>query len=144
MVCFSLWWSGDFWGKMGSIDKTSAETSFYRKYGNGRTSKPQSSHHPSIWTRPIWHLTELFLFFRKGEQIYEQLRSLGASLDWSRACFTMDPVRPAHMCRSQATCFMLALYVMVRSYVTYTGMSSLGHLRKFLASLGPARKESGG
>ncbi|XP_024864985.1 valine--tRNA ligase, mitochondrial isoform X3 [Kryptolebias marmoratus] len=27
----------------------------------------------------------------KGEEIYHQLRKLGASLDWSRACFTMDP-----------------------------------------------------
>ncbi|XP_014845519.1 PREDICTED: valine--tRNA ligase, mitochondrial-like [Poecilia mexicana] len=27
----------------------------------------------------------------KGEEIYHQLRGLGASLDWSRACFTMDP-----------------------------------------------------
>uniref|UniRef100_A0A3B5L3G8 Valine--tRNA ligase, mitochondrial n=1 Tax=Xiphophorus couchianus TaxID=32473 RepID=A0A3B5L3G8_9TELE len=27
----------------------------------------------------------------KGEEIYHQLRRLGASLDWSRACFTMDP-----------------------------------------------------
>lgn len=27
----------------------------------------------------------------KGGEIYEQLRRLGASLDWSRACFTMDP-----------------------------------------------------
>ncbi|XP_047460338.1 valine--tRNA ligase, mitochondrial [Mugil cephalus] len=27
----------------------------------------------------------------KGEEIYHQLRMLGASLDWSRACFTMDP-----------------------------------------------------
>lgn len=27
----------------------------------------------------------------RGEEIYQQLRSLGASLDWSRACFTMDP-----------------------------------------------------
>ncbi|XP_029022067.1 valine--tRNA ligase, mitochondrial isoform X3 [Betta splendens] len=27
----------------------------------------------------------------KGEEIYEQLRRLGASLDWSRARFTMDP-----------------------------------------------------
>ncbi|KAM4549628.1 valine--tRNA ligase, mitochondrial isoform 2-T2 [Fundulus diaphanus] len=27
----------------------------------------------------------------KGEEIYHQLRQLGASLDWSRACFTMDP-----------------------------------------------------
>ncbi|XP_070702289.1 valine--tRNA ligase, mitochondrial isoform X2 [Pempheris klunzingeri] len=27
----------------------------------------------------------------KGDEIYQQLRRLGASLDWSRACFTMDP-----------------------------------------------------
>ncbi|XP_053719802.1 valine--tRNA ligase, mitochondrial isoform X1 [Synchiropus splendidus] len=27
----------------------------------------------------------------KGAEIYMQLRKLGASLDWSRACFTMDP-----------------------------------------------------
>lgn len=35
-----------------------------------------------------------FFFFlsRKGDEIYHQLRKLGASLDWSRACFTMDPV----------------------------------------------------
>lgn len=33
---------------------------------------------------------------RKGEEIYQQLRSLGASLDWSRACFTLDPVGPTH------------------------------------------------
>ena len=30
---------------------------------------------------------------RKGEEIYQQLRSLGASVDWGRACFTLDPVR---------------------------------------------------
>ncbi|XP_028316427.1 valine--tRNA ligase, mitochondrial isoform X2 [Gouania willdenowi] len=28
---------------------------------------------------------------QKGEEIYTQLKTLGASLDWSRACFTMDP-----------------------------------------------------
>ncbi|KAK2518912.1 hypothetical protein Q9966_014157 [Columba livia] len=27
----------------------------------------------------------------KGDRIYQQLRRLGASLDWERACFTMDP-----------------------------------------------------
>uniref|UniRef100_A0A1A8CTA0 Valine--tRNA ligase, mitochondrial n=1 Tax=Nothobranchius kadleci TaxID=1051664 RepID=A0A1A8CTA0_NOTKA len=27
----------------------------------------------------------------KGDEIYQQLRMLGSSLDWSRACFTMDP-----------------------------------------------------
>ena len=26
-----------------------------------------------------------------GEAIYDQLRRLGSSLDWDRACFTMDP-----------------------------------------------------
>ncbi|KAM7538822.1 hypothetical protein Aperf_G00000051237 [Anoplocephala perfoliata] len=29
----------------------------------------------------------------KGENIYHQLRALGSSCDWSRACFTMDPKR---------------------------------------------------
>lgn len=28
---------------------------------------------------------------RKGDRIYTQLRKLGSSLDWDRACFTMDP-----------------------------------------------------
>lgn len=32
------------------------------------------------------------LFFRKGDRIYHQLKKLGSSLDWDRACFTMDPV----------------------------------------------------
>ncbi|XP_071276609.1 valine--tRNA ligase isoform X3 [Agelaius tricolor] len=27
----------------------------------------------------------------KGDRIYQQLRRLGASMDWERACFTMDP-----------------------------------------------------
>ncbi|CAN0389372.1 unnamed protein product [Lampetra fluviatilis] len=27
----------------------------------------------------------------KGDRIYHQLRTLGSSLDWDRACFTMDP-----------------------------------------------------
>ena len=28
---------------------------------------------------------------RKGGRIYDQLRTLGSSMDWDRACFTMDP-----------------------------------------------------
>lgn len=31
------------------------------------------------------------IFFRKGDRIYSQLRKIGGSFDWSRACFTMDP-----------------------------------------------------
>jgi valyl-tRNA synthetase len=28
----------------------------------------------------------------KGDRIYHQLKRLGGSYDWDRACFTMDPV----------------------------------------------------
>lgn len=28
---------------------------------------------------------------RKGDRIYHQLRTLGSSFDWTRACFTMEP-----------------------------------------------------
>lgn len=38
-------------------------------------------------------LIYLSICARKGDEIYHQLRRLGASLDWSRACFTMDQVR---------------------------------------------------
>lgn len=33
------------------------------------------------------------MFCSKGDRIYEQMKKMGASLDWSRACFTMDDVR---------------------------------------------------
>lgn len=35
--------------------------------------------------------------FRKGDRIYHQLKKLGSSLDWDRACFTMDPVSFLHL-----------------------------------------------
>ena len=43
---------------------------------------------------------------RKGDRIYHQLRTLGTSYDWDRACFTMDPVSggavrvPVNLCTS--------------------------------------------
>lgn len=39
----------------------------------------------------------------KGDEIYHQLRKLGASLDWSRACFTMDPVRVESNCTNNCS-----------------------------------------
>ena len=30
--------------------------------------------------------------YRKGDIIYEQMKKMGSSLDWSRAVFTLDPV----------------------------------------------------
>nr|XP_054510183.1 valine--tRNA ligase, mitochondrial-like [Agelaius phoeniceus] len=38
------------------------------------------------FVREVWRWKE-----RHGEQILQQLRALGASLDWSRCAFTMDP-----------------------------------------------------
>ena len=32
----------------------------------------------------------MIIIHRKGNRIYEQLERLGSSLDWDRACFTMD------------------------------------------------------
>lgn len=39
---------------------------------------------------------------RKGDTIYLQLRKLGSSLDWTRACFTMDP----GLCRAVTEAFV--------------------------------------
>ena len=43
----------------------------------------------------FWENEEYMIFRyldRKGDRIYEQLRKMGVSVDWDRACFTMDPV----------------------------------------------------
>ena len=36
--------------------------------------------------------TVMAVVCRKGVCIYNQLKKLGSSVDWDRACFTMDPV----------------------------------------------------
>ena len=43
-------------------------------------------------------LSGLFYLFRKGYAIYEQMKRLGASLDWQRATFTLDEVGAVCMC----------------------------------------------
>ncbi|XP_052526786.1 valine--tRNA ligase, partial [Tympanuchus pallidicinctus] len=45
----------------------------------------------------VWRWKE-----EKGDRIYQQLRRLGASMDWDRACFTMDP----KMCRAVTEAFV--------------------------------------
>ena len=47
---------------------------------------------------------------RKGDRIYHQLRKMGSSYDWDRACFTMDAVRT--LCLSVCLC-CLCVYVPV-------------------------------
>lgn len=37
-------------------------------------------------------LNVCFQCFRKGDRIYHQLKKLGGSYDWDRACSPMDPV----------------------------------------------------
>uniref|UniRef100_H3CK65 Valine--tRNA ligase, mitochondrial n=1 Tax=Tetraodon nigroviridis TaxID=99883 RepID=H3CK65_TETNG len=50
------------------------------------TGKRRQDFSRQEFLQEVWKWKE-----EKGEQIYQQLRSLGASLDWSRACFTLDP-----------------------------------------------------
>lgn len=51
-----------------------------------------------------------FLVHRHGDRIYEQLRRTGSSLDWDRACFTLDDVGCDEMyvtCNAHiVTCFL--------------------------------------
>ncbi|XP_049648753.1 valine--tRNA ligase [Accipiter gentilis] len=47
--------------------------------------------------REVWRWKD-----EKGDRIYQQLRRLGASMDWDRACFTMDP----KMCRAVREAFV--------------------------------------
>ena len=37
-------------------------------------------------------LLSFIILFRKGGRIYDQMKRLGSSLDWTRDCFTLDPV----------------------------------------------------
>ncbi|XP_040262342.1 valine--tRNA ligase, mitochondrial-like [Bufo bufo] len=45
--------------------------------------------------KAVWEWKE-----SKGDRIYHQLKSLGASLDWDRSCFTMDKVICCQSCAS--------------------------------------------
>lgn len=44
----------------------------------------------------------LIVHCRKGNRIYMQLRKLGGSFDWDRACFTMD----LKLCRAVTEAFI--------------------------------------
>ncbi len=104
-VCARQWWRGDCSGNKESAGRTSPRRSFYTRCGNGRMSECLYSHRHFLYTVGLFcwgFFIELRAFValcpRKGEEIYHQLRRLGASLDWSRACFTMDLVRlQSHM-----------------------------------------------
>jgi valyl-tRNA synthetase len=47
--------------------------------------------------KKVWEWKE-----ESGATIYEQLRKLGSSVDWDRACFTMDP----KMCKAVTEAFV--------------------------------------
>uniref|UniRef100_A0A4W5MHP0 Valine--tRNA ligase, mitochondrial n=1 Tax=Hucho hucho TaxID=62062 RepID=A0A4W5MHP0_9TELE len=67
----------------GIATQTVVERRLFRERGKRRQDLSREEFLKEVWT---WKK-------EKGEEIYHQLRELGASLDWSRACFTMDPVR---------------------------------------------------
>ncbi|XP_054877845.1 valine--tRNA ligase, mitochondrial isoform X1 [Poeciliopsis prolifica] len=65
----------------GIATQTVVERRLLRKTGKRRQDFSREEFLQEVWK---WKN-------EKGEEIYHQLRTLGASLDWSRACFTMDP-----------------------------------------------------
>ncbi|XP_068188324.1 valine--tRNA ligase, mitochondrial [Antennarius striatus] len=65
----------------GIATQTVVERKLLRERGKHRRSFSRQEFLQEVWS---WKN-------EKGEEIYQQLRQLGASLDWSRACFTMDP-----------------------------------------------------
>uniref|UniRef100_A0A8C7IRB3 Valine--tRNA ligase, mitochondrial n=1 Tax=Oncorhynchus kisutch TaxID=8019 RepID=A0A8C7IRB3_ONCKI len=65
----------------GIATQTVVERRLFRERGKRRQDLSREEFLKEVWT---WKK-------EKGEEIYHQLRKLGASLDWSRACFTMDP-----------------------------------------------------
>lgn len=50
----------------------------------------------------VFNYIYFLLTFRKGDRIYLQLRKIGGSFDWNRACFTMDP----KLCRAVTEAFV--------------------------------------
>lgn len=51
-----------------------------------REGRTRQQLHREEFLKEVWRWKE-----DKGDEIYQQLRTLGASLDWTRSCFTMDP-----------------------------------------------------
>ncbi|XP_066529693.1 valine--tRNA ligase, mitochondrial [Hoplias malabaricus] len=65
----------------GIATQSVVERKLLREQGKRRQDFSREEFLQEVWT---WKKD-------KGDEIYHQLRKLGASLDWSRACFTMDP-----------------------------------------------------
>lgn len=92
-VSVRLWLRGGFYRSMGSADRITVERNSCRRCGGGKTSESGTLSVDSLSVRECETLKcQMFMCFRKGDEIYRQLKKLGASLDWSRACFTMDRV----------------------------------------------------
>ncbi len=51
-----------------------------------------------IWKTCTKCCSSISFHRRKGDTIHSQMRSMGLSLDWSRNCFTLDPVSFVDVC----------------------------------------------
>ncbi|TRY60213.1 hypothetical protein DNTS_026363 [Danionella cerebrum] len=65
----------------GIATQSVVERKLLREHGKSRLEYSREEFLKEVWR---WKN-------EKGDGIYHQLKKLGASLDWSRACFTMDP-----------------------------------------------------
>ncbi|MGH0128051.1 UNVERIFIED_CONTAM: hypothetical protein FKN15_036096 [Acipenser sinensis] len=77
-ACWYAWWEkqGFFQPEYHAV----VEKRLYREKGVRRQDLSREE-----FQHEVWRWKE-----QKGDEIYHQLRKLGASLDWERACFTMD------------------------------------------------------
>ncbi|XP_046699931.1 valine--tRNA ligase, mitochondrial isoform X1 [Silurus meridionalis] len=64
----------------GIATQSVVERRLFQQYGKCRQDYRREEFLQEVWN---WKT-------QKGDEIYHQLKKLGASLDWSRACFTMD------------------------------------------------------
>ncbi|KAH1183085.1 hypothetical protein KIL84_004577 [Mauremys mutica] len=74
------WWEsqGFFKPEYGVV----VEKKLWRERGQTRHDLGREAFVREVWT---WKN-------EKGDRIYHQLKKLGSSMDWDRACFTMDPI----------------------------------------------------
>ncbi|XP_069799940.1 valine--tRNA ligase, mitochondrial isoform X2 [Dendropsophus ebraccatus] len=76
----------------GIATQTVVEKNLYKEQGVSRHDLGREE-----FLKAVWEWKE-----SKGDRIYHQLKSLGASLDWDRSCFTMD----THFSRAVSEAFI--------------------------------------
>lgn len=119
---------------------TWAGRSSSRKSGSGRTSEWRER--KEVETPEIKTGASLCPG-RKGDRIYHQLRKLGSSLDWDRACFTMDPVSSS-LAFSSSSGFFFKNRPPIGSFCSETVLRGPGGLHPYARRGGDLQEQEAG